>query len=69
MTYTDNMLSSLQTIISNTVNESRQTYETFYQQLQNTYEVCSQNRSDLAGGIGEQDTYYEQDAAEGTANN
>ena len=60
VSYTDNMLASLQTIISNTVNESRQTYETFYKQLQDTYQVCSQNRSDLAGRVGEQDTYYDQ---------
>lgn len=57
--YTDNMLSSLQTIISNTVNESRQTCETLFKQLQNTYDICSQNRNDLKQGVGEQDEYYQ----------
>ncbi len=65
VTYTDNMLASLQTIISNTVNESRQTYDRLYQQLQNTYEVCTQNRGDLAGGVGQQDVYYEQGSGDG----
>ena len=48
ISYTDDMLANLQTIMSNTLGDAGERYKAFMSSLQDAYEVVSQNRSELA---------------------
>ena len=49
--YTDDMLRSLQTIMSHTMEESRRHLEAFNASLQSTYEIVTANRNELSAGV------------------
>ena len=49
--YTDDMLRSLQTIMSHTMEESRRHLEAFNASLQSTYDIVTANRNELSAGV------------------
>ncbi len=49
--YTDDMLADLQTIITHGLENAHSKYEAYAQALQNSYDVVTSNRSELAGGV------------------
>ena len=49
--YTDSLLANVQNLLSSTVGESRQKYDDMFNSLQNAYELCGQNRSELQQGL------------------
>ena len=49
--YTDSLLANLQSIMENSMETTKQRYEGLFGALQNTYQVCLQNRSELAAGM------------------
>lgn len=49
--YTDDMLRSLQTIISHSMETSQSRFESFFASMQSTYDVVTSNRNELAGGV------------------
>ena len=59
--YTDNMLGNIQEIMSRSIEGARAGYESLMSSLQNTYDVCTQNRNELAGGMMQQAAPNQQD--------
>lgn len=51
--YTDEMLKSLQDIISHTMDGAKSRFETFSHSLESSYQIVSANRQELYGGMGE----------------
>lgn len=49
--YTDDMLGSLQTIINHTMEGARGRFDAFITSMQSSYDIVSNNRNELAGGI------------------
>lgn len=49
--YTDDMLSSLQTIITHSMDGARGRFDAFMASMQSSYDIVSSNRNELAGGI------------------
>lgn len=49
--YTDEMLSSLQTIISHTIENTEKTFASFVSSMQSSYNVVTSNRNELSGSI------------------
>lgn len=52
--YTDSMLGNLQAIMTRSLEHARSDYDSLIGSLQSTYEVCTQNRNELAGGMMQQ---------------
>ena len=52
--YTDDMLKSLQTIISHTVTESQSRFENLQASLKSSYDIVSSNRQELVQGMAAQ---------------
>ena len=59
--YTDDMLNSLQAIISHTMDEAKSRFDSFANSLQSSYDIVSSNRKELAGGL----TPRQEDSQEG----
>ncbi|MBQ6875988.1 MAG: vacuolar family H+-ATPase subunit H [Lachnospiraceae bacterium] len=58
--YTDEMLNSLQTIISHTIENTEKTFNSFVSSMQSSYGVVTSNRNELSGSIvSEIDTDFE----------
>ncbi len=53
ISYTDDMLANLQTIMSNTLGDAGERYKAFMSSLQDAYEVVTQNRGELAPQVGQ----------------
>lgn len=49
--YTDDMLRSLQTIITHSMEGARGRFDAFMSSMQSSYDIVSSNRNELAGGI------------------
>ena len=49
--YTDDMLKSLQTIISHTMTESQSRFDSLQNSLKSSYDIVSSNRTELAQGV------------------
>ncbi|MFR1834335.1 MAG: vacuolar family H+-ATPase subunit H [Lachnospiraceae bacterium] len=49
--YTDDMLRSLQTIITHSMEGAKGRFDAFMSSMQSSYDVVSSNRNELAGGI------------------
>ncbi|MCD8121387.1 MAG: vacuolar family H+-ATPase subunit H [Clostridiales bacterium] len=49
--YTDDMLRSLQTIMSHSMEESQNRFQTFLTSMQNTYDIVTSNRNELSAGV------------------
>jgi len=49
ISYTDDMLQSLQTIISHTMETANKTFSSFVESLQSSYDVVTSNRNELSG--------------------
>ena len=52
--YTDDMLSSLQTIVKHTMDEAQNRFDSFASSLQSSYDIVSSNRIELAGSLVEE---------------
>lgn len=48
--YTDDILRSLQSIITHTMDESQGRFESFFASLRSTYDIVASNRNELSGG-------------------
>ena len=59
--YTDDILNSLQAIISHTMDEAKSRFDSFANSLQSSYDIVSSNRKELAGGL----TPRQEDSQEG----
>ncbi|MCD8083359.1 MAG: vacuolar family H+-ATPase subunit H [Clostridiales bacterium] len=57
--YTDDMLRSLQTIISHSMEESQSRYNAFLSSMQNTYDIVTSNRNELAAGVSNEEEQAE----------
>lgn len=68
ISYTDDMLQSLQTIISHTMETANKTFSSFVESMQSSYDVVTSNRNELSGGAVEEEepTDYEVDYEEET---
>ena len=49
--YTDDMLNSLQTIITHSMEGARGRFDSFMASMQSSYDIVSSNRNELSGGI------------------
>lgn len=58
--YTDDMLKSLQTIISHTMEGAQGRFDSFLSSLQSSYDIVNSNRNELAGSV----TTVEEEPAE-----
>ena len=58
--YTDELLASVQTIVSNTANESQQRFNSTMDVLEQTFNVCQQNRSSLYQSVSDDNYKGEQ---------
>ena len=58
--YTDELLASVQTIVSNTANESQQRFNRMMDVLEQTFNVCQQNRSSLYQSVSDDNYKGEQ---------
>jgi len=63
--YTDDMLSSLQTIITHSMEGARGRFDAFMASMQSSYDIVSSNRNELSGGIVRSD---EQEPSKGSDN-
>ncbi len=61
ISYTDDMLQSLQTIISHTMETANKTFASFADSMQSSYDVVTSNRSELAGGVVEENEASDED--------
>ncbi len=61
ISYTDDMLQSLQTIISHTMETANKTFASFADSMQSSYDVVTSNRSELAGGVVEENETSDED--------
>ena len=52
--YTDDILRSLQTIITHTMDESQSRFESFLSSLRSSYDIVATNRNELSGGQGQE---------------
>ena len=68
ISYTDDMLQSLQTIIGHTMETANKTFSSFVESMQSSYDVVTSNRNELSGGAVEEEepTDYEVDYEEET---
>ena len=68
ISYTDDMLQSLQTIISHTMETANKTFSSFVESMQSSYDVVTSNRNELSDGAVEEEepTDYEVDYEEET---
>ncbi len=53
--YTDELLASVQTIVSNTANDSQQRFNSMMDVLEQTFNVCQQNRNSLYQSVSDND--------------
>lgn len=49
--YTDDMLNSLQAIITHTMDDAKGRFDSFVNSLQSSYDIVSSNRKELSGGL------------------
>ena len=49
--YTDNMLQSLQAIINHSIEEAQGRFDSFRASMQESYDIVTNNRNELSGGI------------------
>ena len=59
ISYTDDMLQSLQTIISHTMETANKTFSSFVESMQSSYDVVTSNRNELSGGVSEDEDAVE----------
>ena len=59
ISYTDDMLQSLQTIISHTMETANKTFSSFVESMQSRYDVVTSNRNELSGGVSEDEDAVE----------
>ncbi|MBP5292234.1 MAG: vacuolar family H+-ATPase subunit H [Lachnospiraceae bacterium] len=67
MSYTDDQLANLETILSQTIEGSQSQFESFLSRLQQSYDLVASNRRELAGSMDEEaseDKYDEEDEEE-----
>lgn len=59
--YTDDMLKSLQTIITHSMEGAQGRFEAYLSSMQSTYDIVTSNRNELAGSVstGEEEAYEE----------
>lgn len=63
--YTDDMLRSLQTIITHTMEGARGRFDAFLTSMQSSYDIVSSNRNELAGGIVREQPAIEEQTPQG----
>lgn len=63
--YTDDMLQSLQTIITHTMEGARGRFDAFLTSMQSSYDIVSSNRNELAGGIVREQPVNEEQTPQG----
>ena len=61
--YTDDMLNSLQTIITHSMEGAQSRFDAFISSMQSSYDIVSSNRGELAGSV----TTVEETSEEATA--
>ncbi|MDO4265751.1 MAG: vacuolar family H+-ATPase subunit H [Eubacteriales bacterium] len=54
--YTDSLLANVQGIMENSMDSTRQRFDAMFNALNSTYEVCIQNRQELAAGMQQPET-------------
>ena len=59
--YTDDMLRSLQTIINHTMEGAKGRFDAFMSSMQSSYDIVSTNRTELSGGLVQQEEPEEQE--------